>query len=79
MIRNRLATEALADGFEELMWIDADIAFDPRSVDRLRSHNLPIVCERDGVLVATGHGRNGVLLAPLTADRVVAELERVIA
>lgn len=41
--RNKLATEALADGFEELMWIDADIAFEPQSVDRLRSHGLPIV------------------------------------
>ncbi|MGE5667066.1 MAG: hypothetical protein ACM338_02605 [Betaproteobacteria bacterium] len=42
--RNRLATDALAEGFEELMWIDADIAFDPRSVERLRSHGLPVVC-----------------------------------
>jgi glycine oxidase len=29
---------------------------------------------RDGLLWATGHGRNGVLLAPLTADRVLALL-----
>ena len=41
--RNRLASEALAAGFEELMWIDSDMAFLPESVDRLRSHNLPIV------------------------------------
>ena len=34
--RNRLASEALADGFEELMWIDSDIAFEPSSVHRLR-------------------------------------------
>ena len=27
--------------------------------------------ERDGLLWATGHGRNGVLLAPLTANRVL--------
>lgn len=44
VIRNRLATKALADGFTELMWIDADMAFDPGSVDRLRAHDLPIVC-----------------------------------
>lgn len=42
--RSQIATDALADGFEELMWIDADIAFDPSSVDRLRSHNLPVSC-----------------------------------
>jgi hypothetical protein len=41
--RNRLATDAINSGFEEMMWIDADIAFEPASVDRLRSHNLPIV------------------------------------
>jgi hypothetical protein len=40
--RNKLATEALADGFEELMWIDADIAFEPIAVDRLRSHGLAL-------------------------------------
>ncbi len=42
--RSLVATDALADGFEELMWIDADIGFDPSSVDRLRSHNLPVAC-----------------------------------
>jgi hypothetical protein len=43
MIRNRLASDALAAGFDELMWIDADIAFEPASVDRLRAHDLPLV------------------------------------
>src|SRR5208337_5194826 len=42
--RNRLASESIADGFEELMWIDSDIAFEPQSVQRLRSLGLPIVC-----------------------------------
>jgi glycine oxidase len=28
----------------------------------------------DGLLWATGHGRNGVLLAPLTANRIAAAL-----
>jgi len=44
MGRSVMATQALADGFAELMWIDADMAFEPSSVARLRSHNLPIVC-----------------------------------
>ena len=42
--RNRLASEALTKGFEELFWIDGDMAFEPQSVDRLRSHDLPLVC-----------------------------------
>ena len=31
-----LAAEALHDGFDEIMWIDADMAFDPNDVDKLR-------------------------------------------
>ncbi|MFG1783062.1 glycine oxidase ThiO [Rhodococcus oryzae] len=38
--------------------------------------NLPIIGRvSDRVVLATGHGRNGVLLTPLTADAVVAELD----
>lgn len=42
--RNQMATDALAEGFEELMWIDSDVVFAPEDVERLRSHRLPIVC-----------------------------------
>lgn len=42
--RSYMATKALAEGYEELMWIDSDIVFDPNSVDRLRSHDLPCTC-----------------------------------
>ncbi len=41
--RNRLATEALTDGFEETLWIDADIRFHADDVERIRSHPEPIV------------------------------------
>jgi len=41
--RNQMATDALRDGFEETMWIDSDIAFDPNDIERLRAHRLPIV------------------------------------
>ncbi|HEV3025759.1 MAG TPA: hypothetical protein VGX76_24970, partial [Pirellulales bacterium] len=41
--RSQLATDAVARGFEELMWIDSDTEFEPAAVERLRSHNLPIV------------------------------------
>lgn len=42
--RNQLATDALNDGFKETLWIDSDIGFHPDSVERLRSHGLPIAC-----------------------------------
>lgn len=41
--RNRLATDALQAGFDELMWIDADMGFHLEDVERLRQHNVPIV------------------------------------
>jgi hypothetical protein len=41
--RSIMATEALAEGFEELMWIDADVVFAPADVDRLRGHGVPLV------------------------------------
>ena len=42
--RNQMASDALAQGFDELMWIDADIIFDPDDVDKLRRHEMPLVC-----------------------------------
>jgi glycine oxidase len=36
--------------------------------------NVPIVERHGRVVVATGHFRNGILLAPLTAERVVEQL-----
>ena len=42
--RNQMSTDALLDGYEETMWIDANVNFHPDAIDRLRSHRLPIVC-----------------------------------
>jgi hypothetical protein len=42
--RNQMATDALAQGFDELMWVDSDVVFRPEDVERLRSHRLPLVC-----------------------------------
>jgi hypothetical protein len=42
--RNQLATDALGQGFEEMMWVDADVVFDPNDVAKLRAHNLPFTC-----------------------------------
>ncbi len=42
LARSQMATEALRDGFEETLWIDSDIAFDPDDVERIRAHSLPL-------------------------------------
>ena len=42
--RSLMAHDALRDGFTKLLWIDADIAFDPDDVDRLLAHDEPFVC-----------------------------------
>lgn len=42
--RNQMATDALADRFDETMWIDSDVGFDPDDIEKLRGHNVPIVC-----------------------------------
>ena len=41
--RSEMATTALRDGFDDLVWIDSDISFEPDDVARLRAHGLPIV------------------------------------
>ena len=64
----RDATE-LVPGISELVVEETIAGLRPGTPD-----NLPIVEDRgDGVIVATGHFRNGVLLGPLTGERV-AEL-----
>jgi hypothetical protein len=40
--RCEMATAALGDRFDELIWIDSDIAFEADDVERLRGHDLPI-------------------------------------
>lgn len=42
--RSQMASDALAAGCEETLWIDADTAFHPDMVERLRSHGQPVVC-----------------------------------
>lgn len=41
--RSIMATKALEDGYEEIVWIDQDMTFDPGAVDVLRSHGMPVV------------------------------------
>jgi glycine oxidase len=56
---------ALVPGIDELELVEASCGLRPGSLD-----NGPYVgwTELPGLAVATGHYRNGILLAPLTAD-----------
>ncbi|MBD8078305.1 glycine oxidase ThiO [Cellulosimicrobium arenosum] len=62
---------ALLPGIDEAALVDVTPRARPATPD-----NLPLIGPTDvpGLHVATGHGRNGVLLAPVTADAVVAGL-----
>jgi hypothetical protein len=41
--RNRMCYDALYyNDFEEIMWIDADVGFNPDDVDKIRQYGLPI-------------------------------------
>lgn len=58
----------------EMELVEAAAGLRPATPD-----NLPLIGPSgvDGLLWATGHYRNGILLAPLTADLLVAQLEGV--
>jgi glycine oxidase len=55
----------------ELELVEASAGLRPATPD-----NLPVIGpgQLDGLLLASGHFRNGVLLAPLTAERIVAAM-----
>jgi hypothetical protein len=59
--RSMIATSALHAGFEELLWIDSDIAFDADAVETLRAHDVSIVA---GVYPQKGKKR--LCVNPLT-------------
>jgi glycine oxidase len=63
---------ALLPGLDEAAFVEATPRARPGTPD-----NLPLVgpTEVPGLHLAAGHHRNGVLLAPVTADAVVAGLE----
>ena len=61
------AYEVLPDA-GELEWVEAAARLRPGTPD-----NAPVIGRApDGVIWATGHYRNGILLAPVTADAVAA-------
>lgn len=68
--RSEMATTALREGFDEILWIDSDVAFEPDDVSRLRAHQLAIVA---GVYAKKGSGGLAVHLAPSTRELRVGE------
>src|SRR4051812_13114776 len=42
--RSQMATDALADGFDELLWVGPAVVFHPDDLDALRRHGRPFVC-----------------------------------
>ncbi|SOD74040.1 glycine oxidase [Jatrophihabitans sp. GAS493] len=60
---------ALLPGLGELTWVEVSTGLRPGSPD-----NAPLIgaAELDGLIIATGHFRNGVLLTPVTADVVTS-------
>jgi glycine oxidase len=60
------AREVLPD-VAELEFVEAAARLRPGTPD-----NAPLIGERDGMIWATGHHRNGVLLTPITAAAVAA-------
>ena len=63
-------TERVLPGIAEYAVVETAAGLRPGSPD-----NVPLVGRlADGLLVATGHHRNGLLLTPLTADTVLALL-----
>ncbi|HZV05714.1 MAG TPA: hypothetical protein VE999_11580 [Gemmataceae bacterium] len=63
--RNQMASDALAQGFDELMWIDADVVFDPDDVDKLRRHDLPLV---GGIYPKKGRRQLACVFLPETRE-----------
>lgn len=66
-VRSQLATDAVADGFEETLWIDGDIVFQPDDVETLRRHQLPLCC---GIYPIPGQRSLAVQILPDTAEIV---------
>ena len=71
MGRSQMASEALADGFEEQMWIDADVGFAADDVDRLRAHSESFVC---GLYAKRGTPELACHATPDTKELIFGEM-----
>jgi len=69
-VRSMMVHDALKDGFTELLWVDADIAFEPSDVDMLLSHDEPFVC---GIYPKKGPRALACHILPDTRELVFGE------
>jgi hypothetical protein len=69
-MRSDMATAALGDGFEHLMWIDSDVSFAPAAVEQLLRHELPVVA---GLYPKKGARAFAVYFEEGTKDLLVGE------
>lgn len=65
--RNQMSTDALIEGYDEQLWVDSDVGFNPDDVEKLRSHGLPLTC---GIYPQKGKRALACHVAP-GADRMV--------
>ncbi len=63
--RNQIGSDALADGFQETLWIDSDVGFNPDDVEKMRKHGLPITC---GIYPKKGKRELAVHILPGTPN-----------
>jgi hypothetical protein len=68
--RNQMATDALIDGFEETMWIDSDVDFNPDAIEQLRGHGLPMV---SGIYAQKGRRALASHIIPGTSKMVFGQ------
>jgi hypothetical protein len=67
LARNQMASDALAAGCHETLWIDADMGFDPDAVEQLRASDAPIV---SGIYPKKGKRELAIHVLPGTAEIV---------
>lgn len=65
---------AVIPGLDEAELVECRAGLRPATPDNLPILGAAAVVGLDGLVFATGHGRNGILLTPLTAEGIVALL-----
>ncbi len=69
--RSQMASDALADGYDEQMWIDADIGFSADDVDLLRTHSESFV---SGIYAKRGTPELACHVKPGTSELIFGEM-----
>lgn len=64
-VRNRMVADALARGYTEFLLLDPTVVFSPNDVERLRAHDIPMVC---GIYPELGRRNFACELTPTTTS-----------